>query len=64
MTAEKALLFEPQQPASRKFLEVVLQHLQARQQGGPLVPLVPDQHRPAPEVQSHEQYMSRYARGR
>ena len=32
VTADKALLFEPHLAASRKFVEVVLQHMQARQQ--------------------------------
>ena len=67
VTAEKVLLFEPQQPASRKFLEVVLQHFQARQQPGQ-----PGQMPAAAvdlakstigEQQSHEQYMSRCAEG-
>lgn len=64
LTAEKALLFEPQLPASRKFLEVVLQHMQTRQQPGPgrgtRAPVPPIPSDPMAYTTSHTEYMSRY----
>ena len=59
MTGDKALLFEPQAADTRKFLEVVLQHM-ARQQlpgaQGPVSFLPTEQ--PAATA-SHNEYMSR-----
>lgn len=57
VTADKALLFEPQLDASRKFIEVVLQHMQSRQQ--PEQPSPPDQ---ALAHASHSDYIRYYQR--
>ena len=58
VTGDKALLFEPQAADTRKFLEVVLQHMQARS-GGAVAgsTFAPDPHLNA--TASHNEYMNR-----
>lgn len=63
VTGDKALLFEPQASDTRKFLEVVLQHMQARQQGGtptnPGATTLPDQQQLEAKA-THSEYMDTY----
>jgi hypothetical protein len=59
VTGDKALLFEPQSPEAKKFLEVMQQHMQARQQAGqqPSSYMASGGFQPGA---SHTEYMNRY----
>eukprot|EP00955_Chlamydomonas_euryale_P030986 325880-Chlamydomonas_euryale.AAC.1 len=55
VTAQKALLFEPEHAVCRKFLEVVLQHMQARLAGR-----APPVDKSSFATASHSEYMQHY----